>query len=66
MCGIAGIFNLNNAQSLSPQLLVNMAAIQQVAQTGEEQMQEIRAIMEEIDQGANNVVNAVARLNVGH
>ena len=54
------------SEGVSARISENMAAIQQVAQTGEEQMQEIRAIMEEIDQGANNVVNAVARLNVGH
>ncbi len=54
------------SEGVSARISENMAAIQQVAQTGEEQMQAIRAIMDEINQGANNVVNAVARLNVSH
>jgi methyl-accepting chemotaxis protein len=37
--------------------------IQEMAKRGKEQIEKVKAIMDEIDEGATNVVNAVSHLS---
>ena len=57
---ISGV--MQRSSEVSEAISLSIDDIQEMAKRGKEQIEKVKAIMDEIDEGATNVVNAVSHL----